>query len=1728
MVGSRPEAVNSSEDQVGGTSPYATGGGGFALEWRVAASYLAHLLVGDGAAELGDGRRVVSVAFQQAPACPVDDLVVSAAASVDSEPSLVLSLAVRRSPRLVASNESAQKLMRQFVRSVIEAPAGGAEYRVGLVVAGANKHAEQISMLAWHAADQLDAAGFFGLLRTPKAFDTHIVGRLDQVEKLVKRALVDLGEAEPDDMRVQQLTWKMLSRLTVLMPRLEPPHREDWTDVASSLIPVARDRDLAGATALRDRLFALASEFASRSARISLTQLRRRVHDLLNAGVRPHDRGWQRLNHLHDRALESVQGEIAAGDDARRVRLDRDDVVQELVETVSTSNGIIVTGESGVGKSALAVLSLSARAAAEPDSVSVLCINLRQLPERTVEFEHVLDASLSAVLNDLSAPQRVLVIDAADAVDEGMEAAFRYLVDAAQASGMKVVAVTGIETTQVVHDTLISRLGTEINRHVVDPLSDTEIDQITAAFPQLGDLTASPQAREMLRRLVMVDLLVRSDVSGVPLTDADAMRAVWSGLVRREGRSDRGSPDAREAALLRLADNVLRGGDTLDAVVGIDDGALVGLRRDGLLRASVDDPFKIGPEFAHDEVRRYAIARLLLAEGAPAAKILQAGAPRWSLGAVRLACQALLAQPGTAAFPVRGRFMALQASFDALAEAHNEKRWGDVPGEALLALPNPDELLGDAWPELSPDHPDGRPRLARLVDQRHRDDTGLVRVDSVEPMITLLLQEDEPWSAGEYAQKLLRDWLYAHVVAGTDADHRLRVLLRQRLVQMCAAADRRLDDQQRAAVEARAARTPEEIEQERRFLEEHEALFAAVGHGGRERRERPEVPVEITNEVVVELLALLGPDLGDGGEAILHRIAQDAPGDLAPAVEHPFTPWALAQYRPEFLAELTEAYYIDDEVDGSCESDHFDGGIRPHVGNVWLPMATWSRGPFANLFSSDFRNGVRVVNGMLNHAALVHARVVARPAHWEPPIDIDRFEACRVELTIMGQRRVYIGDVQVWCWYRGSTVGPYPCMSALQAVERACDQLIEAGAPIEAVVWMLLEGCENLAMVGLIVGLLVRHLPNSGDLLEPFLAEPRIWSYEFARVVQEGSGLLANTEGVKAPERRNCSLREAAAFMVINANDERAAELRAVGERLVANARSQIELALADEPGDVEVDVNETIDEELMVVRGWASGLDRESYAIHQSPGGPYIQATPPEEVSQALEDGSKDVARAQQATGLQYRYYFEPRPQSAEPVESAQLSEDIASARELLRDPPSLGADNAWDVAALVAAAALEAHLLCGIELTGDELAFSAETVLRVAEGETPPPRFESEGVFFGWGANRSSAQALPLLLLPVAAPLRATIDAADESAALRRVAAAATNCARYPADEVRLHLARGLEHLWEEPCTLHGLCHHEIGLRLVVESMRDCVIGNWDPATGRRNRVALREPVTESLADTAGASIIPSRLDAAIRALGPAAAAHTCVSERVHTLVLALLDAQKRALLAHERGIDHRGTHALTGARALLILASIGDDSTIADHIDAYADNSDLLYNLLSALSAAGEEAPRLAAAARRVWPDVMRRVLELHNSGRVTFDDRYPGDMALAALVPNTTAEFRYISRQVQDTPITWWEPLELQSEITAWLAPAAGRPDCVDQLISFLGVLPLEDQAQTGLPWIATLVLADPDQFANRISMLPDWLIEVRPAAVDVGLSTQWQQVADALVVAGVTQLAPYSQ
>ncbi|WP_026555688.1 NACHT domain-containing protein [Arthrobacter sp. 35W] len=1712
------EVVTANESSATGAamSPYATGGGGVTFERKVAVHYLARMLTGLGSTELGEGRSVVSVAFQQAPQHSADDLVVRAQRADEDEPSLVLALAVRRAPDIIKSDPKARKLIGSLLAELTHDPGADVNHRVGLVVAGHQDHATQLATLADLARGQSDPEAFVALVQEPNRFERSVRDRFKHLQDLVKLALEDAGGASPDGVAVTQQTWLLLSRLEVILPLLESPDESDWAGIANDLIGVSRPGDLTGAVVVRDRLGVLAATYAPKAAAIDLDILRRDTHHVIMPTTRRHETAWQVLDGLHERAVTAVRSQVTSSDGDHTVHIDRTATITELHTLTTTNPAVIVHGESGVGKSAL-LIEVASTANRGDDGSQALVINLRHLPATAIEFEHALGDPLATALAEMSAPERLLIIDGADAVAEGKSEQLRYIVDAALHSGVRILASTTNDVRRPLRDIVAQQCNSAVVDYEVQGLTDEQIDGLVTKFPELATLAANAHARELLRRLVVVDLLIRGGVSGLPVTDADAMQEVWSGLVRRHEQTDRGTPDARDTVMLRLAELSLTGGDPLPVVATLDSAALDGLRRDGLLRTSTNQPFKIGPEFAHDEVRRYAVARLLLAAHDPSIRLLAAGMPRWSLSASRLACQIYLEASDLLDNPVRSRFARLQRAFDAVVTAGHGERWGDVPGEALLTLAAPGVLVTDAWTELRANENAGLHRLCRLVDQRLRDPIGLVSVAAVEPLIKQLFDGSTPWFGDKQLQELVRDWLRSLIVANTPANEALRVQLRSQLLGRCATADQREQEEQTAAAAARTARTPEDVERERERAAQS-TLFREIGYPHSRRRRRRDLPREITDEVMVEFLALLGPDMGDEGEEILRRIASDAPAYLGPVVEAPLAGRALTTRPQGFLAAMTEAYYLDDEEDGS---GFHEDGIRDHDPHGFgMPLAAWYRGPFISLFQSDFRGGVRVLNQLLNHAALARVRGMAGISRYGSSVSDEELDSYHTELQVTGVARTYVGDPHVWTWYRGTGVGPYPCMSALQALERVCDQLIEIDIPLNTIVTILLDRCESLAMVGLVVGLLVRHLEKSNGLLDPYLSEPTIWHLEFARVGSEASGLAASSDGLVGADRRQWSLREASMMLVLRADEDRAEELRCLGQDLIERARQEIQSALGDD--------DDAIEQELIAVRGWASGMDRDTYSAHPTDDGQLaVQSTPPEALLNALESSSADIQRGREATRLIVQYYINAKKRTAEPRAAETLIADLNIAKQLIDDPPAFSAGGEWDAPAVVVAAALEAHLIEGVELPDDSLRFAAETLVTIAELSGQGRQFDSEESYFEQGADRVAARVLPLLLLPAAARVRALVDGADGSETYARVVQAIAGLASALPNEVRVHLARGLDLLWQVPCSNEGPCHHQTALDLIIATMRDCVFGDWDSEAGQRASTVLEDPVAESLLAASDDVIYLSRLDAALRALAPASVAGICVSGHAEELFHIVLAAQRRALLANERDMDHRGTHALIAARALLTVIEGRHETPLFNHLDTFADRSDLLGAFVRAVSAAAEETSRRAATAARLWPELVTRVLGYEDDHK-PFDGRHYGDYARASLIPNAAGEATYLYSELDGEPIVWWSPDTLRDSVEEWLPGARGDSTCVDHLISFIHALNADDQVRIGLPWIADLVLASPEQIARRSYLLSTWLIDIQPAVADSTSVATWQRVVDALVVAGDSKLAPYSQ
>lgn len=1086
--------------------------------------------------------------------------------------------------------------------------------------------------------------------------------------------------------------------------------------------------------------------------------------------------GWARLLLLDREARAAVPRTLIGSGTQAELRLERTEMRSKLAAALQRAGGdLVVRGESGVGKSA-AVLD-AIETLMRDEHYHALAINLRHLPDTPLDLIAALSEPLEDLLAELTAPRRLLIVDAAEAAAEDRRDVFVHILRSARSSGVTVVAVAAFEGASVAVE-LMKTGGAEVREYVVPPLSDDEISIAVGHFRELERLGEDPKGRELLRRPIVIDLLARGGDPGVPLSDAEALEHVWKQLVRNGERQDAGLPDVREQGMLSLAAHALTPGPPDSLLARLDPAAVAGLRRSGLLRPRGSLPWERVPEFAHDLLRAYAVARQLLVTRDPAGELRRVNAPRWALPAARLACELLLSSDDTANDPLRGRFERVQATFNDLAASGHGERWADVPTEALLAIAHPLPVLQDAWRALLENRAAGVRRLIRVLQLRHQRE-GILDTIVAEPVVMQLLNEGTPSGLCEEAADLINEWLMAHVLRRTPSGQPTRLALAQVIAGRCAAKERELDRQEAEARAAQAARSPEEVaaaeERSRRF-----AAFTSFSTASRRRRRRPSRrrPYQWIHESSVAHLALLGPDLGPEGKAILRRIAEDEPYYLAPAVETALAGQALADFDSTLLIDLVEAYYLDTEdegEDGFGYSGLHDEGIRPHTGgSLRTPLAAYYRGPFLAMFRADYRRGAACLNRLLNHAARRRVRILSNPRYRAPSNqDAKHYEHV---LAITGELRTYIGDRQVWLWYRGTGVGPYTCISALQALEFVSDEIIRLGVPVTHLVPILLDGAESLAMPGVVLGMLVRHLESAGNALDPFIVEPLVWQLEFGRsVLDQSSGLAAQVPGLKGLDRRSWSLREACMMLTLRAEGERIDHLRQLGERLMAAARVQV--------GE---NTSPAARQHLAIVQNWAATLNRAAYEVKEHNGQILIQQAANPEVEAILGDTNADLRRSNEAVGLTVRHaHTRDTAGRAPDMSSEALAADLAIAQDLLANPPQTALGASLDGPVAAAASAIELHLERGVDVSDADFQWSARVVLDVASAINEHPSDAFDDSLFSQDADRSAGRAMPYLLLASALRLRQSLgiasgDGVEQLIALSRAVAwgASTKC--------------------------------------------------------------------------------------------------------------------------------------------------------------------------------------------------------------------------------------------------------------------------------------------------------------------------------------------------------------
>ena len=1651
------------------TSPYATGSGGGTFEARVATSYLADMLLGYIQSETGD-LPVVRVAFQTNPD-PVDDLRV--VGERDGR-RVVVHVSVRRKPDFVRSDQKTTKLVGDLLDQIDQFGEDEDAF-VAVAFAGMTNQLREVQELASMARLESLETAFYEKVHLPGKFKG-LAGRYGHLADLVRAARPEI--ASDDDART--VVWALLRRLWMRDFRVESGDETDWANIANNLNDLARDGK-SGAD-VRDKLYSVgATQFAQRGSEVDASSVRRQIHTVLASGRGRAAAAWTQLGEEQKSALVAVQHSLAGAVEVPREAL-REQVQAKFADAGVAATAVIITGESGTGKSAL-TLSAAEQLAAASHEFEFVVLNLRRTRDSIGALSAALGMPLAEVLREMSATSRILLVDAADAALEGRDALLRELAGAASDAGVGLALVAADTALADVKNALV---GLYADPSVVEipGLDDDELKYVGVRVPAIAGALRNLPPKSLYRRLVIVDLLARTGSTLTSTLDEwGCLQVIWSDLVDRAAPG-KSNGEARTQTLLALSEEALNLPDGDRKYPHQHPAAIDALRADRLVAPR--NLMKSEANFGHDEIRRFSTAIRLVQATSLTDTLLASGPIRWAMSAAKLACQGRLVNAEDSS----SELVELIEKFDELGQG-TRVRWKDVPLEAALEMPNAFDLLRHLL-HADPDRVDDvLATFIRVADVylRHED---MVDVARGEPVARLVVEEvDEPWHREDEEFLLLRDWLHSCIVDRVPAGNTTRVALRSALLEHW--AEHYVPKDKR----------PAEVETESVYNIFEGAFIDRP-------RSRRALPWQITNERLVELLALLGPDINDDVVACLRAIAEDSPEHLQPAVDKSWCAWAIAMHDQHILLELTEVYYIDP---GPRRGRRYNG-IREHEFAFRQSMSGHGRGPFWVMARfAMVHEWAPVLNRILNHAVKVQSSDDDGTGSGTGPKGFT--------LSIDGTERTYFGEAGAWAWNRGAVNGPHPCMSALQAVERWFDEMVAAGAPVKDIVAALLDGCENVAMVGLIVGCIIRHLDKGPEVLLPYLREPLVWQFDSLRVTYDTVGFgRASDDGVANAEMRSCSVRDIASFLVMGGNTALRAKLKEAGEALVANTGR--------------------FDSSESTVRQWAASLDVANMRSEPAEGG-YVRVTfdEPADVEAEVAPMRAEFARYNELLGIQNRYWIPARQKPGEwtPPTPAEIAADLAAAKDLYENPPTMAGGDPLLAVTYVAAAAVRAAADGHPEAFGDNAAFAITTVLGVIQlhadsGEPAEDtlRFETD-----IGTRAAASGAVPLLALPALAD---RLEAAG--VAIDDVAAAAATIGPLAHVGACLAFARSCDTLWDHPCTGHP-CIHVTAYQTVLDLARVAEIGDFEYETQCSPRIYIEGDVVTRVARIRPDRLDTPRLSATIRALGYASSTSACIADTANEDLAKLLTAQVTAMVAQETGdsrpfyIDDNDAQTISAARALLHNLNRTDGTAqdlLLEYLTTLAPDPHLLSAFLRDLSAVGAETPQLADTARNIWPTVISHLLdhvELHrniydtNGNRDTFID-----FAISHLLPNLDSVPEGLHSELRRETFPWMDPEQLVEFIPRWLPWAAGRSYCLFELVRFLRKQPLDRQVTDGLEWLADLCTSNPNrQLATDVAM-NEWLVEIKPEADARGAGEAWLNLVDRLVSAGNRDLASYSR
>jgi hypothetical protein len=1058
-------------------TPKQTGGGGFTFEDAVIARFLLFMLAGRHPLDAEDGP-IESVGFQKRVSGWLLDDVVLELQSTRGTTYFALS---------VKSNEqvTAQGFPKEFVRTVWEH-----WLRIGTdKFDQTNDHLGLVSSFldngvraAWHGvlgkARKADSDDFGTRLET--------VGYANDLERSIFKSLgcpSDLSTGH--EIVGPATTAQLLARLRLFaFDFAESPSHE--RDICLALCQtILRASDTETAMSLWTHMLRAARDYSSVGGDLTRPDLVRQLRGQFSLLEYPnYQPDWQRLvqtsRSLSDRVRDTIGG---------RLRLDRPDLLRDVGTSLEPGQFVVAIGPSGCGKSVI-----TKRLATDMgDMDHVLWMNAAFLNEPsldTIRQKLGLKYAIEEIIDKSNVAHGLIVFDGLDSYSGDALRNTAAIIRAAFGGGTscpwRILGTCGLDRWEIVYRSMV-RESVDPTLIVALPLQcdlTPDLPTINQAFPELSKILLRANIQKLFRNLKVLDLVasqtrMKNEQTVAWVGETDVLRWYWEehvaggadGLGRSrflQRLSEIEAADlARRVPISRLSDEECR--------------VLRGLLDDNVC---AKDEEEVG--FDHDLFADWARQRRICSEGDKLVPFIrqQCLNPRWHR-AIRLVGLQQLEDPhkGSDAWrslivqlsspensPTQESDLVLEAAFFAADPLPLlESAWGHLcEAEGLLlsrllnrflhvaTFPNP--LLASAEDENGGSYSTASAAMWRLpywplwlpmiqFIHGHREEAIDLCPDPVTQIADLWLrQSGNEWSHRREAAEILIDaarWLSEAERGGERyySDKLDERVYRRLLAAAMERPDNTVDIVLKLAERVATNSKPAEDDS----VSDSRALAATSS-------------TEKHSTSTDDWFGPVGDPWPDGPLRRVDDAFREACFGSA------FAMLPLINACPEIASEVILALLIREPL----PEDRF--GYRSSLGldeleiestADWFP-AIYFHGPFLPFLQRQPAIAIKMIVRLINFATERWAETLGQGS---------TLEQSDIVIRVIGQEYRWVGNLDVYFWYRERLIHPYAVPTALMALEKWLYDVAEKDESLDNWILQILGSSRSVALAGVLIAL---------------------------------------------------------------------------------------------------------------------------------------------------------------------------------------------------------------------------------------------------------------------------------------------------------------------------------------------------------------------------------------------------------------------------------------------------------------------------------------------------------------------------------------------------------------------------------------------------------------------------------------------------------------------------------